>query len=154
MHRRTGRFWTGFARLPEEVQRVARHNFAHPGRIPRTPRCISKKLEIFGRQDRAPSSCARGGGRQRLHLGVDWSSRRVQATDQTSELTARSGVRLRDRKLAPSVRFGPRRWVPSASRKRASARCAPWSLHILESASRLWRGPRPRSRGLPGVAGF
>ena len=48
MHRTTGRFWTGFARLPEEVQRVARQNFALPGRIPRTPRCISKKLEIFG----------------------------------------------------------------------------------------------------------
>ena len=28
MHRTTARFWSGLARLPEEVQRVARQNFA------------------------------------------------------------------------------------------------------------------------------
>lgn len=28
MHRTTARFWSGLASLPEEVQRVARQNFA------------------------------------------------------------------------------------------------------------------------------
>lgn len=43
MHRTTARFWSGFARLPEEVQRVARQNFALLKQNPAHPSLRFKK---------------------------------------------------------------------------------------------------------------
>ena len=44
MHRTTARFWTGFAHLPEAVQRVARQNFELLKENPAHPSLHFKKV--------------------------------------------------------------------------------------------------------------